>query len=162
MCAARARDVYEEQAKARMVSGKKADPVGNFPQGQDGISRDAAGKAFGVSGKSVDFAKKVIANGTPELIEAIDNGRMAVNTAGRYRGVRPSLLPCTAKHRVTGPKRKFTGKPTLADNLFRKIYLNKRTANPVSDSCRTYKVCKSVIASGYATRLQSLPQKSMQ
>lgn len=81
MCAARARELYEQQAKERMLSGKKSDPVENLPQGESSKARDAAGKAFGVSGKSVDFAKKVLDKGIPELAKAVDEGRMAVSTA---------------------------------------------------------------------------------
>lgn len=54
--AATARDHYDQEASKRMKSGKKADPVENLPQGND-RARDAVGKAVGVSGKSVDFAK---------------------------------------------------------------------------------------------------------
>lgn len=52
MCAARARELYEQQAKERQ--GKRNDIKENFPECQQ--ARDAAGKAFGVSCKSVDFA----------------------------------------------------------------------------------------------------------
>ena len=44
-------------------------------------ARDAAGKEFGVSGKSVDHATRVLEKGVPELIEAVDEGRIAVSTA---------------------------------------------------------------------------------
>ena len=54
MYAARAKKIYERQAKERMLAGK-ADPTANLPEGK-GDARDAAGKAFGVSGKSVDHA----------------------------------------------------------------------------------------------------------
>jgi hypothetical protein len=85
MCAARARELYEQQAKERQRAAggdhnKKA-VVENLPQADSAKARDAAGKAFGVSGKSVDFAKKVIDKGIPELAKAVDEGRMAVSTA---------------------------------------------------------------------------------
>lgn len=81
MCAARARDVYEQQAKERMTTGvNQHSPMENLPQGKS-TARDAAGKAFGVSGKSVDHAKRVIEKGIPELAKAVDEGRMAVSTA---------------------------------------------------------------------------------
>jgi hypothetical protein len=79
MCAARRSEFYEQQAKERMLLGKKSDPQANLPEGQQ--SRDAAGKAFGVSGRSVEYAKKVIDKGIPELAKAVDEGRMAVSTA---------------------------------------------------------------------------------
>jgi hypothetical protein len=56
MVAARVRDIYDRQAKERMQAGVKTDPVANLPQGE-GKARDAAGKAVGVSGKTVDAAQ---------------------------------------------------------------------------------------------------------
>lgn len=81
MCAGRARAYYDQQAKERQLTGKKADLQANLPEGKTGQARDAAGKAFGVSGKSVDYATKVIEKGIPELAAAVDAGRMAVSTA---------------------------------------------------------------------------------
>ena len=52
----------------------------NLPE-QKGDSRDKAGDAVGVSGKSVDFATKVLKQGVPELAKAVDEGRMAISTA---------------------------------------------------------------------------------
>ena len=88
MCAARARAYYDEQARERMNAGAKADPVANLPQGT-ARARDAAGKAFGVSGKSVDYATKVIEKGIPELAKAVDAGRMAVSTAATVASETP-------------------------------------------------------------------------
>lgn len=72
MCAARAREIYERQAKDRQKLGRE-----NLPDpDQQGRARDKAGKAFGVSGKSVDHASRVIEKGIPELAKAVDEGRM--------------------------------------------------------------------------------------
>ncbi len=81
MCAARACELYSQQAKDRQGrrNDLKQNLPENLPEGRD--ARDAAGKAFGVSGKSVDFAKKVIDKGVPELAKAVDEGRMAVSAA---------------------------------------------------------------------------------
>lgn len=57
MVAARAREYYDREAKKRMLAGKKADPPENLPEGKASDARDAAGKAVGVSGKSVDLGK---------------------------------------------------------------------------------------------------------
>lgn len=83
MCATRAREVYEQQAKERQAENAKRNnsKVENLPPLETSKARDAAGKAFGVSGRSVDFAKKVIEKGIPELAKAVDEGRMAVSTA---------------------------------------------------------------------------------
>lgn len=51
--AARIKEQYEKAAKERMESGKKPDPRANVPEGR---ARDQAGKALGVSGRSVDYA----------------------------------------------------------------------------------------------------------
>jgi hypothetical protein len=56
MCAARAREFYDEQAKKRKEAGRpKKEPVANLPQ-DNSKARDAAGKAFGVSGRSVRYS----------------------------------------------------------------------------------------------------------
>ncbi|MBK8184962.1 MAG: hypothetical protein IPK63_19555 [Candidatus Competibacteraceae bacterium] len=65
MVAARFRDYYERQAKERQGHGQTAPgqtlPV-NLPEAikKSSDARDAAGKEFGVSGKSVDHATKVL------------------------------------------------------------------------------------------------------
>lgn len=60
MVAARFRDYYERQAKERQ--GKRTDLAEDIPANLPGCAdaRDAAGKEFGVSGKSVDHATKVL------------------------------------------------------------------------------------------------------
>jgi hypothetical protein len=82
MCAARACELYSQQAKERqkLSEGRGQKGPVNLPDLKTD-ARDAAGKAFGVSGKSVDFAKKVIDKGVPELAKAVDEGRMAVSAA---------------------------------------------------------------------------------
>ncbi len=61
MVAARARSVYEAEAKERQKEQAKrnqpqSQKVENFPPLEKHKSRDAAGKALRVSGKSVDAA----------------------------------------------------------------------------------------------------------
>jgi hypothetical protein len=73
MCAARARKWYDEQAKQRqtMSKGRGVKGQANLPDLKNesvGQSRDQVGKKFGVSGKSVDHATKVLEQGQPELI----------------------------------------------------------------------------------------------
>src|SRR5579883_979713 len=71
MVGARARQVYDEQARERQsATRKKGDslvPV-NLPERDKGDSRDQVGKAVGVSGKSIDMATRILKQGTPELI----------------------------------------------------------------------------------------------
>lgn len=63
----RVRDVCDRQAKERMLAGRETDPMANLPQGS---AREAAGKAVGVGGKSIDHATKVLTKGTPEFFSA--------------------------------------------------------------------------------------------
>lgn len=87
MVGARAREWYDRQAKERQkASGgdRKSNKsvMANLPQPIDaGTARDHAAKAVGVSGKSIDYATKVLKTGVPELVQAVDEGRMAVSTA---------------------------------------------------------------------------------
>jgi ParB-like chromosome segregation protein Spo0J len=80
MVAARVREFYDNAAKERMVAGKKIEPSGKS-SGGSGDARDQAGKAVGVSGKMVDYATKVLKQAAPEIIAAVDTGKMAVKTA---------------------------------------------------------------------------------
>lgn len=84
MCAQRAREIYDRRAKERQQvrKGNQAGAtVENLPQLEPSKARDEVGKAFGVSGKSVDHAKRVIEKAIPEVVKAVDEGRMAVSTA---------------------------------------------------------------------------------
>lgn len=87
MCAARAAalsDKLRDEAKERQRLSKGRGQKGpeNLPD-LKGDSRDQLGKAFGVSGKSVDHAAKVLTKGTPELIKAVDDDLIAVSTAAK-------------------------------------------------------------------------------
>jgi hypothetical protein len=110
MVAARARGIYDEEAKKRQragggVGGKVAHgklPV-NLPEAKID-SRDAAGKAAGVSGTYVDRATKVLANAVPEVVKAVDEGRMGVTTAAILATEPPDVQRAEASH----PKRNRT------------------------------------------------------
>ena len=76
MVGARARDYYDRQAKERQkASGgdrksEKARSVQvNLPEPISGQARDHAARAVGVSGKSIDYATKVIKHAVPEIIK---------------------------------------------------------------------------------------------
>jgi len=87
MVAARVREIFDERAKARrkatLKRGDKKPDVENLPQrDEQGKARDEAGEAFGVSGKQVDKATKVLSQGAKPLVEACD----------RRHGCRPQRL----------------------------------------------------------------------
>lgn len=88
MVAGRAREMYDRQAKERMNAGQQAGGRGhkknspaNLPDSLKGDARDQVGKVFNVSGRSVDYAKKVLTEAHPDVVKAVDEGRMAVSTA---------------------------------------------------------------------------------
>jgi len=85
-------------AEQRMRSGKKPDPRVTVPQGS-GQSRDAIGKLLGVSGSLVERGTKVVAKGEPELIAAVEQGRMSITTAAfaRFCGHLAKTYQKTAK-----------------------------------------------------------------
>jgi len=86
MVGARARKWYDEEAKRRQqqhastAPGKRKTLPANLPE-VNGDARDQIGKVVGVSGKYIDYATKVLNNATPEVVKAVDEGRMAVQTA---------------------------------------------------------------------------------
>ncbi len=87
MCAARSREIFDAEAKERQVEGQERGRqsqkglVVKVPPTNSLKSRDAAGKAFGVGGSSVERATRVLQQGTPELVEAVDKGQISVHTA---------------------------------------------------------------------------------
>ena len=113
MVAAKAREVYDRQAKERqkLSEGRGKKGMVNMPY-LKGSSRDAAGHALGVSGKLVDHASKVLRNGSPELIEAIEQDRIAVSTAARLMS-----QPADLQKRVlaSATKGKRRPRPTESD-----------------------------------------------
>lgn len=108
MVAARARDIYDRQAKERQqaatVKGNKTrhgiemPVVENLPPlATPEKARDAAGKAVGVSGKLVDSATKVIEKAVPELAAAVDEGRMSVSAAAEIADEPPEVQKQVAR-----------------------------------------------------------------
>jgi len=72
-----------ERAKLRMEAGhnQHSSPPKNFTEGSTGDARDIAAKQLSVSGPLVDMAETVTDHGTPELQEAVREGKVAVSAA---------------------------------------------------------------------------------
>jgi hypothetical protein len=74
MVGARAREIYDRQAKERMSEGGKLAGKGRPKQGvenlpppiENGKARDHAARAVRVSGKSIDYATKALKTAVPE------------------------------------------------------------------------------------------------
>lgn len=101
MVGARARAIYDEQAKARQKQGKEKLP---YPS-ESGQARDAAGKAVGVSGKTIDAATRVLKQGTPSLVAAVDADKLAVSTAARAAAMTEAEQNALASRAMKGAKR---------------------------------------------------------
>jgi len=78
----RAKERQKESIKDRDEKGRAKSTGGNSTTtGQK--ARDEAGKAVGVSGSLIDHARKVRTKGTPELVKAVEEGRMSVSAAAK-------------------------------------------------------------------------------
>jgi N6-adenosine-specific RNA methylase IME4/ParB-like chromosome segregation protein Spo0J len=82
MIGARLEPFYAEEAKQRQAHGTTAPGktlVANLPEASR--ARDDAARDVNVSPRSVQAAKTVLEHGSPELVRATDEGRVAVSTA---------------------------------------------------------------------------------
>jgi hypothetical protein len=78
MVAARLKPAFEKDAQQRVLAGKELDPSLNLYQGR---TTEQAGEILNVSRASVSHASRVLANGVPELIAAVDRSEIAVSKA---------------------------------------------------------------------------------
>lgn len=157
MCAARARELFDKQAKERMSEGggDKKSGVANFPPpiANQQKARDAAGKAFSVSGRSVDHATRVIEKGIPELAKAVDEGRMAVSTAA----IIASEPEEVQKAEVENPKRNRQYGTGVGASLVKKKPEKKPRHEGEHDVTETFALTKADVA---ITQLKGIPNKN--
>lgn len=88
MVAARAKAMFEEAARKRMLAGKAADPTANLREGSGEVRQDRtaaaqAARALNVSPRSVESAAQVLKHGTPEVVARVDKGELAVSVAAQ-------------------------------------------------------------------------------
>lgn len=109
MVGAKVRDIYAMQAKERQLSGlKRGDEkpvVANWPQRETGKARDKAAEAVGVGGRTIDRATRVLKKGEPEVIAAVEQGRMAISTAAAVVDEPPEVQREVAAAAVEGNRR---------------------------------------------------------
>lgn len=94
------------QAEAGPPTGRgaKRTACGNLPQAVKGKTRDKVAAAVGMSGRTYEKAKKVVETGTPELIQAMDEGTASVDAAVEIA----SLPPGQQRKVVTRGKQAIT------------------------------------------------------
>jgi ParB-like chromosome segregation protein Spo0J len=118
MVGARMRAMYDEQAKERQREagergaeggrGNKKTLPANLPEG-------TPAKIVGVGARTIDYATRVIREGTPEIIQAVDEGRLAVSTASEIvrngepqEEPEPESDPEVEEEGVAEPPKKWT------------------------------------------------------
>ena len=110
MCAQRARKMYDEAAAERKKRKPKDSVPDNCPEQTRCDARDQVGETFGVSGKSVDRAAKVIKDGIPEIAEAVDSNEITIFKASQIVANPPELqkplldAALASKNKVSSPK----------------------------------------------------------
>jgi len=100
LVAARLAKLLEKEAAQRR--GARTDIQANLPGSSFGQARDQAGARVNVSARSVTHARKVLRDGSDELIAAVESGDLAVSTAallaGRPKQEQAQALARGAKH----------------------------------------------------------------
>jgi len=84
--AARAKKMFEEEARQRMLTGK-ADPTLKSEEGHTGEAAAQAATLFEVGRDSVYKAQAVLRDGSPELQQAVTEGQVSVSTAADLAGL---------------------------------------------------------------------------
>lgn len=81
MIGARAKKMYDEQAKERqrLSCGRGQKGQKKVTDLNIGQSRDHVGAKVGVAGPTIDDAKKVLTRGIPEVVAAVDSGELTVS-----------------------------------------------------------------------------------
>jgi hypothetical protein len=85
MIGARARVYFDAEANARRL--KRVRPGADAQI--KGDARDLAGRTVGVSGKTIDYASKVLNKGVQQVIKACDDGTIAVSLAAKVADLPP-------------------------------------------------------------------------
>lgn len=86
LCAAKAGGLYKKDAAARQAHGQTAPGktlTANLPEPSRGEWRQKASEPFKVSARSVQDADRVLTQGTPELVKAVEEGRVSVSAAAK-------------------------------------------------------------------------------
>jgi hypothetical protein len=81
---AKIKPLFEDEAKKRQLTlagsrpNSQLDLSANLRQGDKAKSSEQAAQAVNVSPRSVENASKVLREGTPELVQAVETGQVAV------------------------------------------------------------------------------------
>jgi hypothetical protein len=124
MAAARAKPLFEEEARQRMLAGKSAsDPTPRAEEGGKGEAAALAAEQLNVGRNSVYQAQKVLRDGTPELQHAVVSGQVSVTAAADLA----SLPKEEQAEAVAGGKKALAAKS-------QEVRQKKRSRSPGKDS----------------------------
>jgi hypothetical protein len=117
-----ARSLYDEQAKERQKATLKRgnaqpDVTSGSQRENQGKSRDHVGAVFGVSGQSVDRAKRVRQQGIPELESAVTAGKVALTRAVEISQLPRDEQPAALQEAITVKRRQRPIKPPPAGSI---------------------------------------------
>lgn len=82
-------EAIEREAAKQRAGGRPSKTGGNLPPVSEGKTRDKVAAAVGMSGRTYEKAKQVVATGTPELVQALDDGRASVDAAAALATLSP-------------------------------------------------------------------------
>jgi hypothetical protein len=88
LVAAKAKPMYEDEARQRQLTGKPADLPTKKQEGPQGEAAAQAAALMRVSPTSVYKAQKVLRDGSPELQRAVTKGQVSVSTAADLAGLK--------------------------------------------------------------------------
>lgn len=103
---ARMREMYDQEAKERQKRKPANSVQVNLPEQSRGQSRDKVANAVGVSGRTIDFASKVIEQGVPELVAAVEQGKIAVSAAAAIADEDEEAQRASIARREQQPRRR--------------------------------------------------------
>ncbi len=82
MVGAKIKHIFEDDARKRVAANLPNQPKGpKGHTGEFGKSRDKAAKMVNSSSRSVERASKVLKSGIPELVQAVESGKLTVTRA---------------------------------------------------------------------------------
>jgi hypothetical protein len=87
MVAAKAKPMFEDEARQRQLTGKPADRPPNLEEGRQGEAAAQAAALMNVSISAVYQGQKVMRDGSPELQRAVSAGAVKVSTAADLAGL---------------------------------------------------------------------------
>lgn len=148
-----------ERQTAQLKRGGDIPVVEALPQrGSGGKSRDELGAKFGVAGKTVDQARKILTHGTPELIGAVDAGKISVNRGSGLARCEPDTQKEIIAATKEGGKRKKREKQKTEPDEDRKPSIAEC---PGGDKQYAYSEAYADATAEYAiTELRRIPKRS--